>query len=97
MTLEDIYRQIKDRDTNEKTEDLAAAADSGPEFEGEVTGYAVPVNHGPERFKDQKISQGFSSYAPSGGSGYGYGQGGKCYSYTLNKYNLIYYSVVFKE
>lgn len=64
MTLEDIYRQIKDRETSEiekeSTNDMTSE-----EFEGEVTGFAVPVKNqnAPDRSGVSKIS--VSSYGNS--------------------------------
>lgn len=80
MTLEDIYRQIKNSENEEKEDDSEVAADTlGGGFEGEVTGYAVPLNHGPEKSPAKMGSSGY------GGGSYG-GYGGMASKYITKKF-----------
>lgn len=84
---------MKERDTNEKQEDLEVANDNiNNEYIGEVTGYAVPMNHVQDRIKDQKMSQ-FSGFGHSGVSGYG--QGGILY-FVKNGRSRKYFPIYLK-
>lgn len=83
MTLEDIYRQIKQRESESKEkQDLNVVEESVGEENSEGTGFELPVKHGPER-APPKIA--VSSFDNSGS----YGELGK------QLYMVFYYNYIF--